>query len=89
MEKKEDYILKKKEKILADKKALEEKKLKEKDQKQIASKAFEQWLVIKAEKEKEKKEEAQHTEKKTEKQKRVETKSQKPPLPFEAWLVYF
>lgn len=64
-----------------------EEKDKKKEQKMIASKAFEEWVRIKKEQYIENKGEQNDKLFKTEKQnrKQKEKKSDKPPLPFEAW----
>lgn len=85
MHTKEALIQKQKERAAEIKKAAENEKLAKREQKQIASKAFDQWVAIKKEQTRETKQEIQHTEKITEKKKRVEKKNEKPPLPFEAW----
>ena len=83
-----------KEKVLKDKAAKEaaaRKKLADeaeakRTQKLVASKAFEQWAAIKAEKIREAKLEARNDEKTNAKDERVKKKADnKPPLPFEAW----
>lgn len=84
---KEEYFKKRKEKLESDKKTKEMEELKKKEKKLNGTKAFEQWVKLVAEREKETK--TEHNEKlmQTEKQnrKRKEKKSDKPPLPFEAW----
>ena len=75
------------EKILNTKKLKKEEKDKKKEQKMIASKAFEEWVRIKKEQYIENKGEQNDKLLKTEKEnrKQKEKKSDKPPLPFEAW----
>ena len=86
-ERKQDFIEKQKEKILNTKKLKKEEKDKKKEQKMIASKAFEEWVRIKKEQYIENKGEQNDKLLKTEKEnrKQKEKKSDKPPLPFEAW----
>ena len=85
MQTKEVVLQKQKEKTQETKKAAEKEKFDKREQKQMASKAFEQWVLIKKEQQRESKEESRNVEKTEEKKKRVEKKSEKPPLPFEAW----
>ena len=77
-------------KLLLDKAKKEE--LDKIDKKKTSEVAFKEWLRVKEETDKEKKEEALKTERKTQKLKRKENDgkkdaAKKPPVPYDAWLV--
>lgn len=86
---KEKVLKDKQAKDAAAKKALAEQLESKRTQKMVASKAFEQWVLIKAEKMREAKQEARDDQKTNAKDQRNATKKKaavnKPPLPFDAW----
>ena len=70
---------------------LQKEEQEKKDKKKDSEIAFREWLRIKEETDKEKKEEALKTERKSQKLKRKENdkaENKKPPVPYDAWLVF-